>query len=34
MDTIFKNSENCKTTDPHRLLLKLTDKKDLKRSDE
>ena len=25
MDTIFMNSENCKTSDPHRLLLNLTD---------
>ena len=33
MDTIFMNSENSKTTDPHRLLLNLTDKIDLKRSD-
>ena len=27
------NSENSKTTDPHRLLLHLTDKINLKRSD-
>ena len=26
MDTIFMNSENSKTSDPHRLLLNLTDK--------
>ena len=26
MDTIFINSENSKTSDPHRLLLNLTDK--------
>ena len=26
MDTIFMNSENTKTSDPHRLLLNLTDK--------
>ena len=28
------NSENSKTYDPHRLLLNLSDKIDLKRSDE
>ena len=33
MDTIFMNSENSKTSDPHRLLLKLLDKINLKRSD-
>ena len=33
MDTIFKNSKNYGTSDPHRLLLNLTDKKILKRSD-
>ena len=33
MDTIFMNSENSKTSDPYRLLLKLSDKIDLKRSD-
>ena len=33
MDTIFRNSENSKTSDPHRLLLNLSDKIDLKRSD-
>ena len=27
------DSENCKTSDPHRLLLNLSDKVDLKRSD-
>ena len=27
MDTIFMNSERRKTSDPHRLLLNLTDKK-------
>ena len=26
MDTIFMNSENSKTSDPHRLLLNLTEK--------
>ena len=30
MKNIFMNSENSKTSDPHRLLLKLTDKTDLK----
>ena len=33
MDTIFMNSENSKTSDPHRLLLNLLDKRNLKRSD-
>ena len=33
MDTIFMNSENTKTSDPHRLLLNLTDRINLKRSD-
>ena len=32
MDTIFMNSENSKTSDPHRLLLNLLDKINLKRS--
>ena len=32
MDTIFMNSRNRKTFDPHRLLLNLSDKIDLKRS--
>ena len=27
MDNIFVNSENSKISDPHRLLLNLTDKK-------
>ena len=31
MNTIFMNSNNSKTSDPHRLLLNLTDKIDLKR---
>ena len=30
MDTIFMNSENSKTSDPHILKLKLTDKLDLR----
>ena len=33
MDTIYMNSENSKTSDPHRLLLNLSDKMNLKRSD-
>ena len=33
MDDIFMNSENSKTTDLHRLILNLTDEKNLKRSD-
>ena len=33
MDTIFMNSENSKTSDPHRLLLNLSDKTELKRKD-
>ena len=33
MDTISMNSENTKTSDPHRLLLNLTDRINLKRSD-
>ena len=33
MDTIFMSSENSKSSDPHRLLLNLTDKINLKRSD-
>ena len=31
MDTIFKNSEYSKTSEPHVLILKLTDKLDLRR---
>ena len=30
MDTIFINSENSKTSEPHVLILKLTDKLDLR----
>ena len=30
MDTIFMNSENSKTSKPHVLILKLTDKLDLR----
>ena len=33
MDTIFINFENNKTSDTHRLLLNVSDKIDLKRSD-
>ena len=33
MDTMFMNSKNSGTFDPHRLLLNLTDKINLKRSD-
>ena len=32
MDTIFMNSGNSKTSDPHRLLLSLSDKISLKKS--
>ena len=34
MDAIFMNSENSKPSDPHRLLLNLSDKINFKRSDE
>ena len=33
MDTIFMNSENSKTYNPHRLLLKLLDEANLKVND-
>ena len=33
MNTIFMNSKNTKTSDPHRLLFNLRDKIDLKRKD-
>ena len=33
MDTIFMNPENSKTSEPHVLILKLTDKLDLRRSE-
>ena len=33
MDTIFMNAENSKTSDTHRLLLKLSDKTNLGRND-
>ena len=32
MDTIFMNSENSKASEPHILILKLTDKLDLRRA--
>ena len=33
MNTVFINSENSETSDPHRLLLNLTDKIDWRRKD-
>ena len=33
MNTVFVNCKNSKTSDPHRLLLNLTEKINLKRSD-
>ena len=33
MDTIFVNSKNSKTSDPHRILLNILNKINLKRSD-
>ena len=33
MDIIFMNSENRKTSEPHVLILKLTDKLDLRRGE-
>ena len=33
MDTIFMNSENCKTSEPHVLIIKLTDKLDWRRAE-
>ena len=33
MDTIFMNSEECKTSKPHVLILNLTDKIDLRRGE-
>ena len=32
VDTIFMNSENSKASEPHILILKLTDKLDLRRA--
>ena len=34
MDTIFRNSKNSKISDCYRLFLNLSDKIDIKRSDE
>ena len=33
MDTIFMNLENSKTSEPHVLILKLTDKLNLRRGE-
>ena len=33
MNTLFMNSKNSKTSKPHVLMLNLTDKLDLRRSD-
>ena len=33
MDAIFMNSQNSKTSKPHVLILKLTDKLDLRRGE-
>ena len=33
MNTIFMNSKNSKTSDPHRILPNVTDRLDLKRKD-
>ena len=33
MDTIYMNSRNSKTSDPHRLLLNHSDKSNFKRKD-
>ena len=33
MDTIFMNSGNSKTSEPHVFILKLTDKLDLRRGE-
>ena len=33
MNTIFPNSENSKISDPHKLLLDLTDEIDLRKKD-
>ena len=33
MNNIFMDSESSKTSDPHRLLLNLTDKIDVRRKD-
>ena len=33
MDTIFMNSENSETSDPHRILFNLVDKRSPNKSD-
>ena len=33
MDAIFMNSENSKTSEPYTLIIKLTDKLDLRRGE-
>ena len=33
MDTIFRNAENSKLSDPHKPILHLSDKLNLKKSD-
>ena len=33
MNTIFMNSKNSKTSDPHKILPDVTDRLDLKRKD-
>ena len=33
MNTIFMNSKNSKTSDPHKILPNVTDRLDLKRKD-
>ena len=33
MDAIFMNAENSKASDPHKLLLNLSDKINIRRSD-
>ena len=33
MDTVFMNSKNSKTSDPHRLLLNLSERLNLETSD-
>ena len=33
MDTIFMSSENSKTSEPHVLIIQLTDKLDLRRGE-
>ena len=33
MNTLFMNSVNCKTSEPHSILVNLSDEKNFKRSD-